>query len=96
VYATAVRDLRVLHKSQIESREHEDDADIRHEPFPEALPEEQHIYTDDNDYQHRNVKHDGCGFCHFDYPFKQVESELAISVHERSAKNTRDMVQCLT
>lgn len=35
-------------ESQVESHEHQDDANIRHEPFPESVPEEYVIYTDYN------------------------------------------------
>jgi hypothetical protein len=62
--------LRVLQKSQIEGREHQDNADVRHQPFQESMPEEQQIHTDDNEYQRRNVKHDGRDSCHFDPSFK--------------------------
>jgi hypothetical protein len=68
--AAAVGESWVLHKSQIESREHQDDADVHHQPFPEAVPEEQQIHTDDNDCQRGNVKRDGRGSLHSDHPFK--------------------------
>jgi hypothetical protein len=69
ICGNATRDLRMLQKSQIEGREQQDDADVRHQPFPEAVLEEQQIHTNDNDYQRRHVKHDGRSSCHFDHPF---------------------------
>ena len=45
-----------LYQSQIESYEHQDNSDVRHQPFPEFTPEEQVIYADDNRYHQRYVK----------------------------------------
>jgi hypothetical protein len=40
-------------KSQIESRKHQDDADIRHQPFPDMVSEEHDVYGDDDgDHRH--------------------------------------------
>jgi hypothetical protein len=66
----ALRDLRVLQKSQIEGSEYQDNADVHHQPFPDAVLEEEQIHTNDNDYQRCNVKHGGRASCHFDCPFK--------------------------
>jgi hypothetical protein len=37
-----------LYESQIESYEHSDNSDIRDQPFPELMLEEQEIYADDD------------------------------------------------
>jgi Integrase core domain len=43
--------LRVLfQESQVDGGKHQDDADVHDEPFPESMPEEQHIDADDNGY----------------------------------------------
>lgn len=43
----------MLQKSQVERSEHQDDSYVRHEPFQEAVPEEQEIHTDHGgDHQH--------------------------------------------
>ncbi|HUY62793.1 MAG TPA: hypothetical protein VMV50_03360 [Candidatus Paceibacterota bacterium] len=61
------RRLRTLcKKSQIECGEYEDDADVRHEPWPEVArtPEEQQIDADDEDYHRRDAEHEERGPCH--------------------------------
>ncbi|MGF6413972.1 hypothetical protein [Paraburkholderia sp. MM5482-R1] len=68
--------LRVVQKSQIEGCKHQDNADVRHQPFPEPVPEEQQIYANDNGYQHHNVKHDGHVPCHLNHQFKYVNRRL--------------------
>src|SRR5271170_2530329 len=40
--------LPVFQESQIEGGKRQDDADVHDEPFPESIPEEQHIDADDN------------------------------------------------
>jgi hypothetical protein len=45
-------------KSQVESREHQDDSNIHYQPFPESNSEEREIHSDyDGDHRH-HVKHD--------------------------------------
>jgi hypothetical protein len=36
----------VSEESQIESREHQDNANVRYQPFPESVSEEREIQTD--------------------------------------------------
>src|ERR1700683_2868996 len=45
-------------ESQIESREHQDDADVRYQPFPESVSEERDIQTDHDGYHCDQVKRD--------------------------------------
>jgi hypothetical protein len=40
----------VLKESQIESSKHQDDSDVHHQSFPEVVPEDQGIYSDDDGY----------------------------------------------
>jgi hypothetical protein len=64
----AVRDPRTPHrdqrqsgppeKPQVEGSEHQNNADIHHQPFPEPGPEERDIDTDDDGDHRRQVKHD--------------------------------------
>src|ERR1019366_3201107 len=52
-------------ESQVESCEHQDNANIHCQPFPESVSEEQEIYTDyDGCHRHR-VKHDRYLCAHF-------------------------------
>ncbi len=44
-------------ESQIESYEHQDNANIRHQSFPELVSEEQEIYTDYDGGHRHHVKH---------------------------------------
>jgi hypothetical protein len=45
-------------ESQVESYEHQDNADIRHQPFPESVSEELEIYTHYDRYHRHHVKRD--------------------------------------
>ena len=47
----------LFEESQTEGSEHQDDAYVRHESFPESVPKEQEVDADDNNYQ----SHDTCG-----------------------------------
>jgi hypothetical protein len=51
--------LWVVKKSQIEGGKHQNDSDVHHQPFPEMVPEDQGIYSDDNRY-HRHGDHRSC------------------------------------
>jgi len=53
--------------SQIEGGKHQDDADVDHQSFPESISEEQQIDTDNNGYQHHNIKHEKHVPCHFNH-----------------------------
>jgi hypothetical protein len=47
---------RTHEEPQVESCEHQDDADIHHQSFPESISEEREIYTDYNGYHHYRVE----------------------------------------
>jgi hypothetical protein len=47
-----------LYESQIETYEHQDNSDVRDQPFPELTLEDQEIYADDDGYQQHYVKAD--------------------------------------
>jgi len=73
---SAALSLRVLEESQIEGCKHQDNADVHYKPFPESILKEQYIYTNDNGYQHHNVKHDRHVPGHFNHQFKYINSRL--------------------
>jgi hypothetical protein len=52
-------------ESQVESGEHQDDANVRYQPFPKAISEESKINTDDDGYHQHRVKHATCPTAHF-------------------------------
>ena len=53
---------------KVESSEHQDNANIHYQPFPESVSEEHEIYTDyDGDHRH-HVKHDSYLSAHFSLP----------------------------
>jgi hypothetical protein len=54
----ATSDSQVFQEAKIEGRKHQDNADIRDQPFPEPIPEEQKVHPHDDGDQHRDVKHD--------------------------------------
>ena len=66
-FVAAAVGLRIPQESQIEGCKHQDNSDVHHQAFPELIPEEEQIYTDDNTYQHRNVKHDNQALCHINH-----------------------------
>jgi len=54
-----------LEESEVESYEHQDNANIHCQPFPESVSEEREIYTDDNGYHRHHVKHVSYLSAHF-------------------------------
>jgi hypothetical protein len=60
-YATVFRrrsSPALLEESQVESCEHQDNANIHHQSFPESVSEEHEIYADYNRCHRHYVKHD--------------------------------------
>jgi hypothetical protein len=57
--------LWVPEESQVESCEHQDNANIHCQPFPESVSEEHEIYTDYDGYHRHHVKHDSYLSAHF-------------------------------
>src|ERR1700674_5481273 len=55
-------------ESQVESCEHQDNADIHCQPFPESVSEEHEIYTDYDGCHRHHVKHDSYLSAHFSPP----------------------------
>ena len=52
-------------ESQVESYEHQDNANIHCQPFPESVSEEHEIYTDYDGCHRHDVKHDSYLSAHF-------------------------------
>ena len=52
-------------ESQVESCEHQDNANIDCQPFPESVSEEHEIYTDYDGCHRHHVKHDSYLSAHF-------------------------------
>src|ERR1700731_1679393 len=52
-------------ESQVESCEHQDNANIHCQPFPESVSEEHEIYTDYDGCHRHHVKHDSYLSAHF-------------------------------
>src|ERR1700731_3301556 len=52
-------------ESQVESYEHQDNASIHCQPFPESVSEEDDIYTDYDGCHRHQVKHDSYLSAHF-------------------------------
>ena len=52
-------------ESQIESREHQDNANVRYQPFPESVSEERDIQTNNDCYHCHHVKRDSDLSAHF-------------------------------
>ena len=60
--------LWVLKESQIEGCKHQNDSDVHHQSFPEMVPENQGVYSDDDGYHRHQVKHGNHRFCHCGLP----------------------------
>jgi hypothetical protein len=58
---------RMPEEPQVESPEHQDDANIRHQPFQESVSKEQQIYTDDDGCHCHHVKRDNYPAAHFSF-----------------------------
>jgi hypothetical protein len=52
-------------ESEVESCEHQDNANIHCQPFPESVSEEHEIYTDYDGCHGHHVKHDSYLSAHF-------------------------------
>ncbi len=54
-----------LEEYQVESYEHQDNANIHRQPFPESVSEEREIYTDYDGCHRHHVKHYSYLSAHF-------------------------------
>src|ERR1700730_17749852 len=52
-------------ESQVECCEHQDNANIHCQPFPESVSEEHNIYSDDDGCHRHHVEHDSYLSAHF-------------------------------
>ena len=76
-------DLRVPQEPEVEGHKHQDDADIRYQPFPESIPEEQQIHANDNGYQDQDEQH------HISSPWDLNHSFRCVSSHPLSEPHTQ-------
>jgi hypothetical protein len=60
-----LRNLWTPEESKVESCEHQDNANIHCQPFPESVSEEREIYTDDDGCHRDRVKHSSYLSAHF-------------------------------
>jgi hypothetical protein len=51
---------RTLQEPPVERREYQDNPDVRYQPFPELMPEEQDVYADHDGYKREHVHHGSC------------------------------------
>jgi hypothetical protein len=65
-------------ESKVESCEHQDDANIHCQPFPESVSEEQEIYTDYDGCHRHHVKHASYLSAHFSKTASLVAAELRL------------------
>jgi hypothetical protein len=68
--------LQVPKESPIEGYKHQDNTDVRYQPSRGLIPKEQQIYTNNNGYQHHNVKRQKHVSFHFAHRFKDINSRL--------------------
>lgn len=47
------------HEPQVECAEDQNDSNVRDQPFPESIPEETDVHTDDNGYHRRDIESQG-------------------------------------
>jgi hypothetical protein len=66
-------------ESEVESYEHQDNANIHCQPFPESVSEEHEIYTDDDGYHRHHVKHVSYLSAHLEFT-AEVECAREIDV----------------
>jgi hypothetical protein len=72
LYRVVAPSSRFPQKSQTEGCKHQHDADIRHQPFPESMPEEQQIQADDNGNHDHNDNHQIDIPMHLNHPLECV------------------------
>ena len=76
-------------ESEVESREHQDNADIHDQSFPESVSEEREIYADYNGCHCHHVKNDSDLSAHFSTP-KLVQDEK-VPFRDRSCGTNADI-----
>jgi hypothetical protein len=75
----------LLQEDQVERPEHEDNSDVRYQPLPEPVPQEQDVPADHDDYQHEHVKQDDCLMSHSSLLLRDAEAVACKAVYARSA-----------
>ena len=71
-------------KSKVESCEHQDDANVHCQPFPQMVSEEQNIYTDYDGYHRHHVKH----YSYLSAHFRNRTLPMPLSIISTAPKRT--------
>jgi hypothetical protein len=79
-------------ESQVESSEHQDNANIHCQPFPESVSEEHEIYTDYDGCHRHPVKHDSYLSAHFSLIDRAWILRL-IEMHPKATETPRGRIQ---
>ena len=88
-------------KSQVESSENQDNANIHHQPFPESVSEEREICTDYNGCHRYHVKHHSYPSVHFSTPSfyffapAGTKGKDGISDHSRDCRFVRNVASAI-
>jgi hypothetical protein len=69
-----------LQESQVEGSNHQDNADIHHQPWPELMPEEQQIHDNDTGCHHQDAKHHIGIPGHFNHPLDDVSNRCSMEL----------------
>ena len=78
-------------ESQVESSEHQDNANIHYQSFPESVSEEHEIYTDYNGCHRDYVKHYSYPSVHFTTSFHFWASKADIRCNRISFRRHRQL-----
>jgi hypothetical protein len=77
-FAVASR-LRPFQEFEVEGYEHQNNAHIRHQPFPESISQEHQIDADDSGNQPQDVQNEQRFPWHHSHIFKCIETTLCIA-----------------
>jgi len=78
----------LLEESQVESSKHQNDADVRDQPFPESVSKEREIYADDDGYHRYHIKNRSYPRAHLSKTsFHFVANAVQFALTCTSAKN---------
>jgi hypothetical protein len=82
-------------KSKVKSREHQNNANIHREPFPESVSEKPEIHADYGGYHRRHVKHDRYLFANSSGN-RHLEFSISRRHFHRQAWGCRAADQCVS
>lgn len=83
----------MLKEAQIEGYKHQNHSDIYYQSFPEMVPEDQGIHSDDYGDHHYHIKDGDYRSCHCDvsaiWSFRSLDQESSIDADVRAASSNR-------